>query len=394
MKLNRFISIMAGLYIVTLLVGGCANKDKISTNEGNEAKPSEIVHLPAAVVKEKNVSRQIVISGIVSARPDHSVKVSPALVGKLVNVFVVPGQPVKCGQIIAKLDDRHVHDQLEQAKAAVDLAQANVIQAQNNLNFATDNLQRQQKLFGAEVSAKKDVVAAENQLNTAQSQLSATQSQLKSAQANYKQIKTELDFTEIHSPINGVVANRYLNVGDTADLNTPIVQVVDLATVIINATLPADTPEKIKTGQHTKVTSEADPTTEFGGTVISVSPVVDTQSNSIRIQVRCLNYQNELREGQTVSVSVIGGTDKRALLLPQTALVPDPDKPDQSMVYIIKDGKAKRAAVTIGVVEDKQVEIVKGLNNGDLVIIQGAYGLPEGTEIQPEIGSTNQPEKR
>src|SRR5579872_808322 len=188
MKSNLSITIAIGLNIMCLLFTGCTNKNESRTNDVNESKISAAVRLPVAIVKQKNISRQIVMPGVVSALPDHSIKVSPALVGKLVNVFVVPGQSVKHGQIVAKLDDRHISDQLEQAKAAVDVAQANVVQAQNNLSFAKDNLQRQQKLFGAEVTAKKDVISAENQLQTAESQLSAAQSQLKSAQANYKQI--------------------------------------------------------------------------------------------------------------------------------------------------------------------------------------------------------------
>jgi len=360
----------------------CVSKSAVT--QSSVQKTNEAVRLPVAIVKVKNVSRQIVIPGIVSALPDHSVKISPAVAGKLVEVYVIPGQSVKHGQAIAKLDDRHIRDQLDQAKAAIEAAQASVAQSQNNLSFAKDNFERQQKLFGAEVSAKKDVITAENQLSIAQSQLSAARSQLKSAEANYNLINTELEFTQVHSPIDGVVANRYLNAGDSADLNTPIVQVVNLATVIINATLPADTPEKVKVGQHTKITSEADPGTAFSGTVISVSPVVDTQSNSIRIQIRCLNSDAQFREGQAVAVSINSGSDKAALSLPETAVVPDPEKPGLSMVYVIKDGKAKRVPVTTGVVENKQVEIIKGLSNGDIVITEGAYGLPEDAEVTPQ----------
>lgn len=384
-------------FVVAIFLNGCSNSTSVTPIESTisdttaktgdkiqQSLENKAVPLAITIAAPRPVASRLIMPGIVNALPDHSVKITTAVAGKLENVFVVPGQRVGRGQLIAKLDDRHIHDQLEQATAAVQIAQANVAQTKDNLIFAKDNLDRQKKLFYAEVSAKKDIITADNQVHVNESQLVAAQSQLKSAEATARQMETELSFTQIHSPLDGIIANRYLNAGDTVDLNTPIVQVVDLHTVIINATLPADTTESVQVGQQGEVCSVAHPETAFSGIVIAISPIVDVQSNSIRIQIRCNNNKGDLREGQAVTAFINTGKDRLSILLPEAAIVPDPEKPDKSMVYIVQDGKAKRIPVTTGITEDREVEIKKGLRGGEQVIVQGVYGLPEGTKIDAQ----------
>ncbi len=358
--------------------------DHASAAERGEEHPNAPIKLPVESVRARDVPKQVVIPGVVSALPDHSVKVTPSIAGKLVAVLVAPGQNVRRGQVIAKLEDRHIRDQLEQCKATIQTAQANLLQANDNLNFAKDNLQRQTKLYTAEVSAQKDVISAQNQVKTTEAQLQAAKAQVRAAEASRDQILVELGFTQIHSPISGVVANRYLNLGDTVDLNTAIVQVVGLETVLINASLPADSPERAKVGEHAIVRTVAHPDVKFDAVVQSISPVVDQQSNTIRIQLRCQNRSNELNEGQNVNVAITQRIDRSAILIPRTALVPDPDHPDRQMVYKVDDNKAKRVPVKVGSTIGSEVEVLDGLKVGDRIVSNKCYGLPDDTPIEAE----------
>ena len=351
-----------------------------------DGKEDEVARKPLPLqfctAKSADVKRTVVIPGVVSALPDHSVKVGPAVAGKLTAVYVVPGQHIMPNQLVARLDDRHIRDQMEQANVAVQTAKSAIMQAENNVNFAKDNLDRTRKLFTAEVAAKKDIVTAENQVQTAEAQLLAVKAQVKSAQTNTKQFETELSFTQVHSPLEGVVANRYLNVGDTADLNTPIAQIVQLQTVLVNASLPADSPERLRVGQHAQIKSVAHADVVYDGVITSISPVVDAISNSIRVQLECRNKANELREGQAVNVSILSSTDKNKILVPTSALVPDPENPDKEMVYVVNQGKASRVAVTKGAFEGANVEILDGLKPGQTIVAQGAYGLPNDSPVE------------
>jgi RND family efflux transporter MFP subunit len=350
-------------------------------SKDKEAEQKTKLRIPAQVVKKQSLAKTLTASGVVMAEPDHLIKVTSAIAGKLVSVDVVLGQHVKKGQVIAELDDRHIKEQLDQSSSALKTAEANVIQIEGNLKFAEENLVRQKKLFEAEVAPQKDVIAAENQIENLKAQLDSVKSQVRTAQSARDQIATELTFTKVSTPIDGVVSNRFLNKGNTADPNTPIVQVVDLDNVIIEASVPADNRVSVKPGDHAKISSVSDPDTIFDGKVTYISPVVDSASDTFKITLSSKNPAWRLKEGQAVSVAIDTGVDY-AILLPASALVPDTDKPAEFLVYVLKDGKAKRVPIVRGASQNGLVEIVSGLKVGDIVLTREVYGLPEDTEVE------------
>jgi len=345
------------------------------------------IKLSISKVRTEDLERNISIPGVVGPLPDHSIKVSPALPGKLAKVLVTEGEKVKRGQVIAKLEDRHFLEQLEQSKAAKHTAEINLQQAKAALAFAKDALERQQNLFKVEVIAKKDVLAAQNAVQNADLQISTAQSQIDAARASQSQIETELSFTQVKSPIDGQVANRFLNTGDSADTTTPIVQIIGLDNVIVKAALPIDSPQQLKVGEHARIWSDADKQTIYDAKITVISPIIDRASNTISIQMQCRNPEGKLRDGQTVTVSITSQIDRSAILVPQTAIVPDPQNPEKQMVYRVKDGKATRVPVRVGGSKNSYVEIVEGLHSGDSIVTEGAYGLPDGSAV---ISATEQ----
>ncbi len=397
----RFPGLALIQFCIVLVLGACSPQEKIQGRDpsGSESKDASTekpdgtgerknesvpLHLPVLRVHEESVSRNLIVPGVVLALPDHFVKVSPAVAGKLVDVKVVEGQHVAKGELIAVLDDRHIKDLIAQADTGITTAELNAKQIEGNISFAKKNLERQQNLYQSEVLAQKDVLAAENQLENLQAQLESARSQTTTAIATRKRLVTELDFTRVKSPIAGVVSNRYLNAGDSSDPNTAISQVVDLENVIVNASLPADSPQEIRLRQTVNITSPSSPGQIFHGVITEISPLVDAQSNTVRVQLRAANNGWKLKEGQAVSVEIRAGSDRDAVMIPKVALVPNPDKPDQQMCYVLKGGKAKRTSVQTGSARGDLVEIVSGLKSGDQVIVRDVFGLPEDTNVEAQ----------
>jgi cobalt-zinc-cadmium efflux system membrane fusion protein len=349
-----------------------------------DARSQKPVKVQTIIVGLHDIAPELVLTGVVGALPDHLVKVTPAVAGKLKKVFVIEGQKVKRGDLIAILDTAHLADQLKQADANVRAAEGTVKQAQEAASFATDNLERQKNLFQAEVSAKKDISAAQNQLQSAQLQIQTAQAQLEAAKASRAQIQTEVDLTTIRAPISGVISSRYLNSNDTADLNAAIVQIVALDSVLISAALPADSPEMPSLGQHAKVTSEANAKNSFDAKITAISPMVDRASNTVATQLLCPNLGGKLRDGENVKVAIATKHIGQAIVIPQTALVPDPNSASDEMVYVVTGNQAKRVAVKSGVAQNGQVQILKGLSPGQKIIVKGAYGLPDDSLVEAE----------
>ena len=364
-------------FLLLVLLVGCQR-----ANPAEDPTPTPVVRLPIVQVQPQNLANIVTLTGSVNALPDHSVKVSPAVAGKLIAVLVVPGQRVHRGQLIARLDNRQVKDQIVQADAALQGSISAVAQAQTNLTLARNTLARVQMLYNEKIAPQKDLIAAQSQVATSQEQVRSARAQVAQSRASRAHVATQLSFAELRSPISGVVARRLLNAGDTADSATPVLQVVDLDTVVINASLPADSPAPIRVQQPGRVHSVAQPEISFPAAVTAISPVVDLQSNTLAVQLRCANRQGDLKEGQSVAVQITTGIRRGALTVPKTALVPDPEKPGQRLVYRFRSGKIARVPVQTGIEEDGRIEITSGLSSGESVAASGAYGLPDGTAVE------------
>jgi len=305
----------------------------------------------------------------------------------VIAIPVVPGQQVQRGQTIAQLDSQQLQEQLSQSTAAVKVAEHNVTQAKANLVLAQSNLERYHTLYQAGAVSQQNFVTYRNQAVVAQAQLDANQSQVEQARASRSQALTQLRYTEVHSPISGIVAALLLQVGDTAagataSPSTSIIQIVNLDTVLINSNLPADQPADVRVNQRAQIRTVALPGVTFNGTVTAINPVVDPKSNTLNIQVRTPNPQDRLKEGQVVSVLIATDVHRNALTVPQTALVPDPNHYQGKMVYIDQAGKAQPVPVKTGIERNGQIEILSGLSADETVVAKGSYGLPAGTPIE------------
>jgi len=355
--------------------------------EAPEAESTAVLHLPITSVVSQTLSEQLALPAFVLALPDHSVKVSPGVAGKIVDVMVAPGQHVARGQIIAKLDNRQMADQANSARAKVLVAKAGVQQAETNLMLAKNTAERNAKLVQQDVGAAKDLVAAKSQVETAYAQLIAARAQVADASAASEASQAQLTYTVVKSPIDGVVAQRFLNISDSADTTTPIVQIVSLSKVVIEASLPTSQPANINPGQTATITAISLPGRHLTGRVQSINPVTDNQGTTFGVRIFCDNPDYVLKEGMPVIATIVTAVHAHAVVVPVTALVDDPANPQKKMVYVFKDGKVNRADVTVGIQKDNRVEIVSGLAPGQQIVASGAYGIPDGTAVEAQVES-------
>jgi len=371
--------------LLLLMLSAC--KASFSTPAGSSQVSATPLRLPVVHVQSSNLPTIVTIPGNVNALPNESVKVSPTVAGTIIAIPVAPGQRVQRGQVIAELDTRQSKAQLNQATAALKAAEENVAQAKANLQLANSDFERYRTLYQSGAISQQTFATYKNKASVAQSQLNAAMAQAQQARASRSQAQNQLQYDIVHSPISGIVASRLLQVGDSAagagaSPSTPIVEIVNLDTILVNANLPADKPANIRVGENAQIRSVALPGVTFDGTVTAISPVVDPKSNTLSIKIRTPNPGDKLKVGQVVSVSITTSVHKGALTVPQTALVPDPNNSQEKVVYTIQAGKAKPVQVKTGIQQDGQVEILSGLQLGEAVVAQGAYGVPAGTAVK------------
>lgn len=372
-----YFKVILTLGLCASLLQSCTSTTQQAPKHEEEAEAEHHVSLPTMRVTTMPVQKRLTFPGKVIALPDHSVSVTPNIAGKITKVLVVPGQHVSKGQPIALLDDQQLVAQLQQTTAPQRTALNQVVQAKIALDLAQKNLTRSEALFAKDIVAEKDVVAARSQVELCKAQVEAAEARVAEAKVAPLNVTTQLAWTKVVSPISGIIAQRFLNVGDMTDPSKPIAHVVNLNTVIVDANMPADSPADPKVGQTAFITTVALPGIKYGAKITAISPIVDTTRNTVSIQLLCHNELGRLKEGQQVVVS-IATVATQAALVPQTALVPGAEDPAEHFVYIVRGGKLKLTKVTVGDAEDGKVPVFEGLSTGDELVISGAYGVPDG----------------
>jgi len=347
----------------------------------NAAQPA--LRLPLTRVATQTIYRRVSLPAVVTPLPDHSVKVSSTLTGKLTAVLAQPGQAVVKGQVLALLDATQLRDALNQAHAKVLQAQAGVMQAQTALQLDQNTEQRNAELVKMRIGAKKDLIAAQSQVETARAQLVAAQAQVKDARAAESAAASQLAFTVVRSPIAGIVAQRNLDGGEQTDPATAIMIIENLSEVIVSASLPTTQPATVAAGQAASVEAIAVPGRQFLGIVQGVDSIVQNNGTTLGVRILCANPALQLKDGMPVTATITTAVHPNAMTVPSSALVDDPATPARKMVYVERNGKISRVPVQVGLQQNGIAEITAGLRPGQPIVAAGAYGLPDGTRVEP-----------
>jgi RND family efflux transporter MFP subunit len=208
-------------------------------------------------------------------------------------------------------------------------------------------------------------------------QLKSAQGQLSSAQGKYEGAAAQLSYSEIHSPIDGVVTERPLYPGEMAPAGSPLLVVMDTSTVIAKAHIPQEAAAAIKRGDVATITAPDD--VKIKGKVTVISPALDANSTTVEVWVEAANPKGVLRPGSTVNLQIAAHSEKDVVVIPASALQKTPE--GETVVMVAgNDGRAHQVNIDPGIREGDRVQIIKGLSGGENVIVRGGYGIPDKTK--------------
>jgi RND family efflux transporter MFP subunit len=245
-------------------------------------------------------------------------------------------------------------------------------------------------------------VAARSQNEQAQKQLAdlqrvgkeqalkSAEGQKESAQGKYHGAAAQLSYSLIKSPIDGVVTDRPLYVGDLATANQPLLTVMNISKLIAKGHIPQSEAAQLKVGNaaQLKVPGMDEP---IEGKVTLVSPALDPGSTTIEVWVEAKKANPALRPGITVEVAMTAKTVKDAVVVPAAAVYKNPEGNGNYVLVAGTDDKAHLKTVQVGIRNGEDAQIASGINAGDPVITSGGYAVPDGTKIKIEKPET--PEK-
>ena len=395
------------LLVFVAALAGCSKQEK-------EAEPVVTVQTAAA----RRTEMQQVVRTEAVLFPKNQAAITPKIGAPVRRFYVNRGSRVRRGQLLATLENRDIAAAVSENKGALEQAQAayetttqatlpeDLNKAEGDAKAAAETLDAAQKqyssrqnLFQQGAIPRKDLdqasvalVQAKAQYQVAQQHLSALQSvgkqqtlksasgQLASARGKYEGAAAQLSYTEIRSPIDGIVTDRPVYPGETPAQGTPLLTVMDTSSVIAKAHIPQQEAALLEVGDAAKITPASGESTD--AKVSLVSPATDVNSTTVEIWVEAPNKDGALRPGTTVRIEVVARTIPDAITVPATAVLKNPE--GKTMVMVVgKDQHAHQTEVELGIGSGDNVQITKGLSGGETVVASGAYGLPDNTRVQP-----------
>jgi HlyD family secretion protein len=407
-RISRHILTAAVLLAMLLSLPGCSKE-----------KPEETA-VPVQVVAVEKTTIQRTVTAEAVLFPLQQAAITPKISAPVKAFYIKRGSHVRQGQLLAVLENRDLAAAAQDSKGAYDQAQAayetttgaslpqEIQKATLDTNAARQMLDAQQKIYDSRRDlyqqgamprkeldqAGVDLTQARNQYEIAQKHLDALNAigkqqalksaagQLQSAKGKYLGAEAQLGYSEIRSPIDGVVADRPLYPGEMAAAATPLLTVMDISQVIARAHIPQPEAALLKVGDKATIAVPGEDT-PIEGQITVVSPALDPNSTTVEIWVQATNPGNRLKPGTSVQVTMLAKTIADALVIPATGLLTAQDG-TTSVMLVGADDHAHQKNVRVGIRQGEQVQIIEGLQAGDKIVASGAYGLPDNTKVKVE----------
>jgi len=317
---------------------------------------------------------------------DATVDVVPRVAGRIEALNVKLGDRVAKGQQVAKIEDRELREQINQAQANLEVNKANVLQRENDLKLQETILNRTKTSFASGLTAKQNLEDAEARYNAAMSAVSVAKAQQTQTQGRLDELKITLGNTTIASPVDGFVSRRNLDPGAFAGANTVIVTVVAIDTVRMVANLVEKGFKRVVPGVEAEVQVDAFEGEIFKGKVSRVAPVFDPATRTATMEIEVPNPGYRLKPGMYARVRLTVERRPNALTVPRGAVV---DIDGKRGVFLVENNQIARfREVTTGLTDAERAEILTGLNEGERVITVGALALRDGDRVTPVNGES------
>jgi len=310
--------------------------------------------------------------------------------GRLEWLGVMEGSRVRKDEVIARLENRDVTAQREQAAANVKVAAANLEQTRAELRDAEANLKRSQDLAAKSYISGSALDSAVARFDKARAGVQSGEASLAVAQANLKVADVALDQTLIRAPFDGVVLTKSANVGDTitpfsqaADTKGAVVTIADMDTLEVEADVAESSLGKVKVGQPCEIQLDAVPDHRFPGVVNRIVPTVDRAKATVLVKIKFLERDSRVLPDMSAKVAflereVSAGDRKPVTVVPKQAVV---ERAGEKAVFVVKDGRAVLTRVEGGRAIGDLVQVA-GVAAGDRVIVKPLDRLADGDRVK------------
>ncbi|MDO8681751.1 MAG: efflux RND transporter periplasmic adaptor subunit [Acidobacteriota bacterium] len=303
----------------------------------------------------------------------QTVEVAPKTGGRLMSVSVQLGDRVRRGQVMAKIEDREIREQVNQQEASLEVSKATIRQREADLKVAELNFERSKNLFQRQLLAKQSLDDAESRYMAAEAQIDLSKAQLNQTDARLQELRINLQNTTVTSPVDGFVGKRYVDPGAMVSQSQPVASVVEISRLKLIVNVVEKDLRLVDTGDTGDVEVDAYPGETFRGRIARVAPVLDPATRTASMEIEIQNSDNRLKPGMYARVSLVVEERKATLVAPKSAVI---DFESKRGVWMPNDEKRARfVPVELGIEDAERVEIKSGLKEGDRIVTTGATAV-------------------
>lgn len=400
-------TIAASIVVLSMLSQGC--------RKAADEDPKALVSVQAEKAETGEIAEHIATDATLS--PLATAAISPKITAPVRTFYVQRGSQVKAGQLLAVLENRDLaaaamdnKGQYTAAQASFDMqtkaqvpedyakAELDVAQTRAQVHLQGEIVAARKKLFDQGAIAGRDydtAVAALVQAQAAydvarnhftslkkvsrEATLHQAEGQLSSAKGKYLAAEAQVSYSEVRSPIAGVVTDRPLFPGETATPGTPLITVMDTSALVAKVHLAQVVAQRLSVGSAATVTVPGvdEP---VAAKVSLISPALDPGSTTVEVWLRVENPGGRFKAGTPVRSSITGRVIPNAIKIPLAAVLTATDG-SKSVMVVGSGGAAKKIPIQTGITDGDDIQITQGLNGSETVITQGAYGLDDGAKV-------------
>jgi len=385
----------------------------------SEAEVTPVVSVKVAKAEKGSIAAPVVAVGTIWPREkaDVSAKVS----AQIKKMALLKNKVVRAGEVIAVLESRDLQAQRAEALAALNEARASerslttgtipktnaedqkaLMDARAKVNNARATYERRRTLYEKNGISKKDLEASQLELTTAEDELRLEEQTIAlrgrslnpndralaaaktaEAQQHLATLDAQLSYATIRSPITGIVTDQFQYEGEFASPGAKLVTIADVSTVIVKAPFGDTVANQMKVGDSVTVLPTDESAEQMKGQITLLSRSSDPSNRTVEVWVTLANGNGGLRANGAAQVTVSANSKDDAIIVPASAVTLEASNANEGTVMVVDaQNVAHETKVTVGIRAGDRVEIAEGLQGGETIVVEGNFGLPDGTKVE------------
>lgn len=365
------LTVIVLIMLFSSFLTGCGARKAPTAGQASLSTPVKVMKIARTDMKMNYTT-----SGQIEASTETTI--APKVAGRVTQVNIKLGDRVKKGQVLFSIDAKDAHNQVTQAEASLEITKTSYATAAQALQDAQTNYDRYCTLYQSGAASKYEFEQANTKLVNAQLALQQAQQQINQAGITLSTAQQNLADYTVSAPANGVISALSIENGEMVSSQTNAATLVNIDAVKVKVSIPESVVNSLQLGSQVAVTIDS-LNKSMQGTLTTISPAADTTTMGYLAEITLANPSGIIKPGMSTKIDLNTGSLHNVIAVPIDAVI---ELDGQHNVYVVENNKAKEVSVEIGLTNDSQIEITKGLKEGQSIIIEGNKLLSDGQKVR------------